>query len=70
MAILSFKTNLNCLGCVSKITPILDSISQIKHWEVNLNTPDKILTIFGDATEAEIINNVLDSGFEIEKHEN
>lgn len=40
-----FKTSLSCSGCVSKIEKILNIEKDIIKWEVDLNSPDKILTI-------------------------
>lgn len=42
---LNFKTNINCGGCVSKITPFLNKLEGVDNWEVDTNNPDKILTI-------------------------
>ena len=42
---LKFNTNINCMGCVSNVKPILDKESKIINWEVDLNSPDKILTV-------------------------
>ncbi len=44
----SFKTDINCLGCVHDIKPYLDKLEQsqdIEHWKVDLNNPDYLLTI-------------------------
>ncbi len=30
-----FKTNINCGGCISKITPYLDKQKGIESWEVD-----------------------------------
>ena len=40
-----FKTNINCSGCVAKVTPVLDQDPNVKQWEVDTNDPNKILTI-------------------------
>jgi copper chaperone len=40
---LKFKTTLQCDGCVNKVKPHLNSISQIESWEVNLQHSKKIL---------------------------
>lgn len=33
------------MGCVGKVSPFLDAKEGINKWEVNIYTPDKILTI-------------------------
>ena len=40
-----FKTNLKCSGCVSKVTPFLNSMKDVMDWSVDLNHPDKVLTV-------------------------
>jgi len=42
---LKFKTNINCTGCLSKVTPILDAESGIENWEVDLKSEDRTLTV-------------------------
>lgn len=45
MEILKFKTNIKCGGCVATVTPFLNQISEISRWEVDIDNPEKILTI-------------------------
>jgi len=45
METLKFKTSLKCNGCVSNLKPYLDSIKEIKSWNIDLNHQDKILEI-------------------------
>lgn len=45
MNTLKFNTNLKCSGCIAKIKPLLDKIPEIEQWSVNLNTPQRILTV-------------------------
>src|SRR5690606_29128046 len=33
-----FKTNINCEACVAKVTPTLNNVEGISHWEVNTNS--------------------------------
>lgn len=57
----TFKTNINCSGCVASITPHLNANKEIKHWEVNTQNPNKILTVetenLSDEKIKEIITN-------------
>lgn len=44
----SYKTNINCIGCVQQVKPHLDQLEQskeIQHWHLDLNNPDHVLTI-------------------------
>jgi Cu2+-exporting ATPase len=65
---MQFKTNINCGGCVQKVTPALDSIANIDHWEVDTENPDKILTVKTNSVPASAIEKaVREAGFSIEK---
>ncbi|HLW29967.1 MAG TPA: heavy-metal-associated domain-containing protein [Brumimicrobium sp.] len=65
---LRFKTTLKCGGCEEKVTPGLNAIDEIEEWDVDLDSPDKILTVFATKdVEDKIIEAVEKVGFEIEK---
>jgi hypothetical protein len=43
-----FKTNINCIGCVTQIKPHLDKLEQegrINHWQVHPTDPEHTLEI-------------------------
>jgi copper chaperone len=64
MKTLKFKTNINCGGCVSKVTPFLNKQEGVKSWEVDTANPDKILTIKSDgATEEDVKATLQKVGF-------
>ncbi|REH00837.1 heavy-metal-associated domain-containing protein [Flavobacterium aquicola] len=65
---LQFKTNINCSGCVAKVTPFLNDTRGINQWEVNTENKDKILTVqTDDGISAEkVIQKVQEAGFKIE----
>ncbi len=52
MKILSFKTTLKCNGCIAAVKPALDSIDGITKWEVDLTTPDRILSVETELEDA------------------
>ena len=60
MKTLTFKTNINCGGCVDKVTPILDNIKEIESWSVNTQDPNKILTIESDQLTTSELKNALE----------
>lgn len=63
----TFKTNINCAGCVAKVTPILDGEEKIQKWTVDTTHPQKVLEIeSGTLTESDVIKLVQDAGFKIE----
>ncbi len=55
MKTLRFKTNVNCGGCISTVTPHLNKLSGIEKWSVDTTTPDKILTVETADLEADTI---------------
>ena len=64
---LLFKTNINCGGCVSKVTPFLNKQEGVESWEVDTSNPDKILTIESDGATEEDVKTVLQKvGFKAE----
>ncbi|MBA5630209.1 heavy-metal-associated domain-containing protein [Moheibacter lacus] len=66
MKTFKFKTNINCGGCVSGVTPFLNQLENTD-WKVDTENPDKILTVESESvSEEEIIRMVKKAGFEIE----
>jgi hypothetical protein len=65
----SFKTNLNCQSCVSKVRPFLDAEPAISAWNVDTANPDKLLTLQSQSAvdAARIISLVERAGFHAEK---
>jgi len=67
MNTLQFKTNINCGGCVSRVTPRLNETKGILSWKVDTDNPDKILTVETETLGSEnIIEVVKKVGFNIE----
>lgn len=65
---ISFKTNIKCNGCIQTVTPFLSMIKEIKEWEVDLNSPDRILKIEGDDLDASlIIATLIKAGYKAEQ---
>ena len=63
----SFKTNIKCGGCIQKVKPWLDGIKEIKTWQVDLSSPDRILTVEGDADGDIIMKAIAEAGYHAEK---
>ena len=62
-----FKTNINCGGCVAKVTPVLNQANEIKEWNVDTNNPSKVLTVETENLgEEEIKAIVAKAGFKAE----
>jgi copper chaperone len=63
----TFKTNINCGGCLKAVTPTLDQLSDA--WQVDTSNPDKILTITTDKPTDAIIRQVEKAGFTATQHQ-
>ena len=67
MKTLKFKTSINCGGCIKAVTPFLNEEKNIEEWDVDINNPDKILTVKGDdVTEEQVVKAVNKAGFKAE----
>ncbi|WP_034044903.1 heavy-metal-associated domain-containing protein [Wocania ichthyoenteri] len=65
---LKFKTNINCTGCLSKVSPQLNNEKGIEKWNVDLESTEKFLSVKSRSTsEEDIVNAVKKMGFKIEK---
>jgi hypothetical protein len=61
----TFRTNLRCGSCVAAIKPHLDSEPRITRWEVDLASPDKSLTVHGEAPTEAVKAAVAKGGYEL-----
>ena len=62
----AFRTTINCNGCVIKVGKVLNDPA-ISSWNVDTDTPDKILTVISDSLSAdEIIGKIKSTGFKAE----
>lgn len=61
-----FKTNIKCGGCTAAVKPHLDGAAAITHWEVDLTSPNKILTVTTDLPEADVVAIVKSAGYQAE----
>lgn len=67
METVQFKTNIKCSGCIATVTPVLNELVGQDNWEVDLQSPDKILTVSTDeAGEQEIKQAVEKAGYKAE----
>jgi copper chaperone len=68
METLQFKTNINCGGCVAKVTPFVNQLEEVENWKVDTANPDKILIVSGEELSCELIQQkVQQAGFMIEQ---
>jgi len=52
---LKFKTNIKCMGCVSTVTPALDEAVGAGNWEVDLQSPQKEMTVNAEEADANTV---------------
>jgi copper chaperone len=68
MSTFFFKTNINCLGCVTQIKPQLDKLEQnkdIERWHIDFNNPEHLLQIeTNKMSPDEVKHYVREAGFE------
>lgn len=60
---MKFKTNINCSGCVAKVTPFLNEALGENNWKVNTNEPTKELIVKGVDDEKKVVEAVNNAGF-------
>jgi copper chaperone len=64
MNTLKFKTDINCSGCKAKVSNFLNNENAISHWDVDVNNPDKTLTVEGEnITEKLVLETIAKAGF-------
>lgn len=60
MKSLTFKTTIKCSGCIEKVTPVLNALAGEENWKVDLQNPNRLLTITAnDELKAETIISAL-----------
>lgn len=64
----SFKTNINCGGCIATVSPFLDKAETVNEWSVDTASKHKVLTVRGEQLDkAEVLKLVQEAGFKIEE---
>ncbi|MDB5274580.1 MAG: protein containing heavy-metal-associated domain [Chitinophagaceae bacterium] len=70
MKTLKFKTNINCSGCIARVTPTLNSLTGTDKWDVNITDLNKILTIQTSQLDVDDVKQALEkAGFKSEEIE-
>jgi copper chaperone len=69
MKTIELKTNIMCSSCVAKVTPNLNEVAGETNWKVDIQNPNKILTVnAGDITGEEVINALERAGYKAVKN--
>lgn len=67
MSTKTFKTNIHCSSCLAKITPFLDRAAGENNWDVDVQSPDKVLTVKGgDVNPTSVISELGKAGYKAE----
>lgn len=65
---IQFKTDLSCQHCVKTVEPILKNESGIKNYDINLEHPDKLVTIESEGADIDlVIGKFNEAGYRAEK---
>jgi len=69
METVKFKTTIKCSGCVATVTPYLNDAVGENNWQVDIQDPNKILTVTTNDTskENEVIGKLQQAGYKAEK---
>ncbi len=69
METLKFKTNIKCGGCIAAVTPSLNALKSIKHWEVDTNNPDKVLSVEAEdgLKASDVVETLKNKGYQAQK---
>ena len=66
----TFETNINCGGCIAKVTPALNQAAGENNWKADSGNPQTILTVESNEPTTEEIETVVRSaGFTVESCE-
>ncbi|PSL45349.1 copper chaperone CopZ [Chitinophaga niastensis] len=67
MNTIQFKTNIKCSGCIATVTPVLNEVAGADNWEVDLLSPDKVLTVSTEqASKSDIKSAIEKAGYKAE----
>ena len=68
MKTIQFKTNLKCSGCVVNVSPGLNKTVGEQNWKVDIQSPDKILTVSAGGINESDIHAAFDkAGYKVKK---
>ena len=67
METLKFKTNIKCGACVATVTPFLNEDNAVENWNVDLQSPERILKVETSKTPQEIADLMKKAGYNAEE---
>lgn len=66
MQTLKFKTTIKCNGCINAVTPFLEKSNNISDWSVDLENPDRVLTVETEGDSEEVKDLLKEAGYKAE----
>ena len=68
METIKFKTTIKCSGCVATVTSVLDEKVGKGNWQVDIQSPEKFLTITPKEpiNEAQLVKAIESAGYKLE----
>ena len=69
METIILKTDLHCTGCIQTIEPILIADASIKEFDIQIDHPDKLITLKAHGLNKEsLIKQIRESGYSAEEY--
>jgi len=63
---IKYKTNINCENCIRSVTNFLNEVKSIDNWHVDIENPQKVLTVEGTNIDSEEVQNAVEeAGFDL-----
>jgi copper chaperone len=70
METIQFRTNIGCADCLKVASILLDADSQILYWQVDMDHPERLLTVKGLMVNRDmVVYNLRFAGFRAERIE-
>lgn len=63
----TFKTNIRCAACLSRVEGVLNSLAGNGHWKVDLQAPERFLEIPADVDPERLVKALEEVGYEAKK---
>lgn len=60
MEIIKFKTNVGDRDALSKVTPFLDKEETISRWNLDIESPEKLLSVSGTDLDPQTVENAVE----------
>lgn len=69
METIKFRTTIKCSGCLAKVIPVLNETIGEDNWDVDIQAPEKILTIATDenVSEDQVVKAMEKAGYKAER---